>query len=182
MDPISGAMAVIPLLSLLFGGGGNNSGNTGINQLFNDPAVLQQLKDTLFGSPTATGDLSGGILGLQQADAVRNEPLKRAITTLATNLLPVSATRNGGFGDLGGPNKDGMPPPGSPNSTPSNPNTTIRLTPPTIPGQSPADPSIGGGETGPGASPRNRGLSVPSYADLLQQFRTSSMPALPALG
>lgn len=202
MDPFSAIIAALPMLAGLFGGGGSSSSG-GLNSLFSDPSIGPMLKQSMFGNDARTlpyidpktgqvtfeGPNAPGLIGLQYGDALRNDPLKAAITRLAGGLLPTSAGFNGGAfpfathfgqGNAGGSATDQNPA----NDGNGRGNTPVLHQ---VSDQGTAGISgVPGDSTGSGSSPRNRQLSlgpggVPDFSQLLSQFRAMSAPALPPM-
>jgi hypothetical protein len=170
MDPAT--MAILasvlgPMLAGAFGGGGSSSG--GALGLMNDPEVLAQLKQAMFGiGANGQSDFYGGLVGQQYKQAVDKAPLQAAITRMAGKLLP-RAYQPGVIDGLGGSNSDGMPPFLQRNGTTDGPSTTVRLTPPSIPGFN----NGGGGGDGrePGGRLGKQTLAPPTYDQLLAQLQ-----------
>jgi hypothetical protein len=193
-------IALLPMLAGLFSGSG--SGGTGgpLDKLFSDPTLQTLFKQSMFGNDARTlpyidpntgqvtfeGPNAPGLIGLQYADALRNDPLKAAITRMAGGLLPTNAGfNNGAFpfanhlgqGNRGNGSSDQNG--GSDGNGRGNTPITHQFT---VPGD--ATGSVGNPL---GTTPRNRQLSLspatPDYPQLLAQLRTigASLPALPPL-
>lgn len=197
--------AGISLLAALFGGGGSSTSSGGpLDEIFKDPGTMATLRKLIAGAGDnslpfvnkQTGlvdfnqDTPRSLIGLQMAQALRQDPLQAAITRLAGGLLPTSAGYVGpngyGFGTGTGSGSSGGGPGGSNPSIPSPYPVTDpgALGGPSIPGGG-GDGGGGDANGGGGLTPLSNGVrrlapppmfgapggSVPSFASLLGQLR-----------